>query len=360
LPRSSIATRIGDRQPRILAVDGGDSKTDVVLVEGNGRVLGAKRVRLSSHLGLDRVGATDALEAAIRSACRSFDVDPDRRPIADIGVYCLAGADLPVDERRIHRELAARGWTQTTLVRNDTLAVLRAGTDRGWGVAIVCGSGMNAAGVAPDGRVVRFAALGEISGDLAAGGGWIGMMALAHAVRAEDGRGQKTLLERLVPAFFKLSKPSAVSEAMYLGRINQHRLVELAPLVFDAALRRDRVAREILDRVADETVAFALAAIKRLRLARRDVEVVLGGGIFRANDGGFEDRIRERIHEVAPRAVISRLKAPPVAGAALIGLDQLGASRSLGASVRRAVSDSGLVSLDRNGGRSTSRSRGAS
>jgi len=338
-----MGARGRDRQPRILAVDGGDSKTDVVLVGGDGHLIGAKRVSLSSHLGLDRVGAGDALDAAIRSACRSFGINADGKPIADIGVYCLAGADLPVDERRIHRELSGRGWTRKTLVRNDTLAVLRAGTDRGWGVGIVCGSGMNAAGVAPDGRVVRFAALGEISGDLAAGGGWIGTMALAYAVRAEDGRGPRTLLEKLVPTFFKLSNPAAVTEAMYLGRINQHRVVELAPLVFDAARRRDRVAREILDRVADETVAFSVAAIRRLQLARRDVEVVLGGGVFRANDGTFEDRIRDGIHKVAPRAIISRLKAPPVAGAAIIGLDQMGASRSLGATVRRAVIDSDLL-----------------
>jgi N-acetylglucosamine kinase-like BadF-type ATPase len=332
-----------DGRPRILAVDGGDSKTDVVLVNGDGRVLGARRMRLSSHLGLDRIGAADALEAAIRFACRSFGVDPDDKPIADIGVYCLAGVDLPVDERRIHRELSARGWTRTSLVRNDTLAVLRAGTDRGWGVGIVCGSGMNATGVAPDGRVVRFAALGEISGDLAAGGGWIGTMALAHAVRAEDGRGRPTMLEQLVPRFFRVASPSAVTEGMYLGRINQHRVVELAPLVFEAARRRDRVAREILDRVADETVAFSVAAIKRLRLSRRDVEVVLGGGIFRANDGAFEDRIRRGIRQVANRAIVSRLKAPPVAGAVLLGLDEIGASRELGRSVRRAVTSAGLA-----------------
>jgi len=338
-----MASRRVDWPPRILAVDGGDSKTDVVLVDGDGRVLGARRVRLSSHLGLDRIGAADALEAAIRSACQSFDVDVDHKPIADIGVYCLAGADLPVDERRIRRELSARGWTRKTLVRNDTLAVLRAGTDRGWGVAIVCGSGMNAAGVAPDGRLVRFAALGEISGDLAAGGGWIGMMALAHAVRAEDGRGRQTILAQLVPGFFNLANPSAVTEAMYLGRVDQHRVVELAPLVFEAARRRDRVAREILDRVADETVSFSVAAIRRLRLNRRDVEVVLGGGIFRANDGAFEDRIRKGIHRVAPRAVISRLKAPPVAGAALLGLDEIGASRDLAGRVRRKVTYSDLL-----------------
>ncbi len=337
-----VANRKGELT--ILAIDGGDSKTDVVLVDGRGRLLGAKRVPLSSHLGLDRVGAVDALEAAIRSAIRRFEAVPNGKPIADIGVFCLAGADLPVDERRIHRELSARGWTRKTLVRNDTMAVLRAGTDRGWGIAIVCGSGMNAAGVAPDGRVIRFAALGEISGDLAAGGGWIGRMGLGYAVRAEDGRGRPTLLERSIPAFFQQASPAAVTEAIYLGRIPAHRVVDLAPVVFDAARRRDRVAREILNRVADEVVVFAVASIKRLRLTGRDVEVVLGGGVFRANDRVFHERIRTGICKVAPRAIMRRLDVPPVVGAALLGLDQIGAAPSAGNALRRAVTHTRLTS----------------
>jgi N-acetylglucosamine kinase-like BadF-type ATPase len=334
----AVMARSRVRPRRILAVDGGDSKTDVVVVDSDGNVLGAQRVRLSSHLGLDRVGAADALDAAILSASHAFGLDSGRKPMADIGVYCMAGADLPVDDRRIHRELSARGWTAKTLVRNDTMAVLRAGTDRGWGVGVVCGSGMNAAGISPDGRVVRFPAFGEISGDLAAGGGWIGLMALAHAVRAEDGRGAPTILERRVPAFFKRSKPSAVTEAMYLGRIDSHRLVELAPLVFEAAARRhDAMAREILNRVADEIVAFSLAVIRRLQLSRRDVEVVLGGGIFRADDPQFFTRISNGIHAVAPRAILRRLDVPPVVGAALLGLDAVGADRSLGDAIRLRV-----------------------
>lgn len=330
---------MGIKRPgRILAVDGGDSKTDIVLVDRDGNLLGAKRYAMSSHAGLDRVGAEAALDGAIRSACRAFGLEPDGKPVADVGVYCLAGADLPLDERRIHRELARHRWSEKTLVRNDTLAVLRAGTDRGWGIGIVCGSGMNAAGVAPDGRVVRFPAFGPISGDLAAGGGWIGLMALAYAVRAEDGRDRPTLLQRSVPAYFKLATPSAVTEAIYLGSLNQHRLVELAPVVFEAARRRDRVAREILDRVADEVVAFAVSAIKRLRLARLDVEVVLGGGVFRAPDRSFLNRIRLGVQKAAPRALICRLDSPPVLGAALLGLDTLRASPGAAAALRRSVS----------------------
>jgi N-acetylglucosamine kinase-like BadF-type ATPase len=173
-------------------------------------------------------------------------------------------------------------------------------------------------------------------------------MALAHAVRAEDGRGPRTALERLVPAYFKLPSPGAVTEAMYLGRIDQRRVVELAPLVFHAAHRRDAVARAILDRVADEVVAFAGAAIKRLDLSRREVEVVLGGGVFQADDGAFLDRISKGIRKMARHAIISRLDAPPVVGAALLGLDAVGATKSTASEVRRALTHARLGASERN------------
>ena len=115
---------------------------------------------------------------AIRAACADAGIDPDRRPIAATAVYCVAGADIPVDDRRIAAELGGRGWARKTIVRNDTFAMLRAGTERGWGVAVVCGSGLNCAGVGPDGRVVRFPSFGELSGDRAHGGGWLGRAAL--------------------------------------------------------------------------------------------------------------------------------------------------------------------------------------
>ena len=85
-------------------------------------------------------------------------------------------------------------------------AVLRAGTERGWGVALTCGAGMNCVGVSPDGRHVHFPALGETTGDW--GGGYdLGKEALWFAARSEDGRGAKTVLEYLVPGHFGLSTP---------------------------------------------------------------------------------------------------------------------------------------------------------
>ncbi len=323
--------------PAVLAVDGGGSKADAILVDRAGRIVGSGR-----WLGRSSVGPTDSLDglsSAVEAACVDAGLDPARRPLAAVGAFCLAGVDFPADERRADRALARRGWTGRNLVHNDTFAVLRAGTDRGWGVAVVCGAGMNAIGVGPDGQTARFAALGPLSGDLAAGGEWVGLAALGAAIRARDGRGPRTALEQAVAAHFGGSRPETVMRAMYRGSLPPDRLTELPPAVFDAASRGDVVAREILDRLADEIVTWATAAIRRLRATRADVDVVLGGGIFRAGDPMFLDRIDVGITPVAPHAHIRILTGPPVLGAALMGLDEIGATPAASRRIRRALEE---------------------
>jgi N-acetylglucosamine kinase-like BadF-type ATPase len=327
----------------ILAVDGGASKSDIALLDGDGHLVSASRCAGSYHLGLGHNGALESLDKAIRVASVKGRIDPDGKPIAAIGVYCVAGADIAIDDRRITAEIEGRGWTSKTIVRNDTFAVLRAGTDRGWGVAVVCGTGMNCAGVGPDGRSVRFPSFGELSGDRAHGGGWLGRTALGSAIRARDGRGPHTSLERSVPAYFDMPRPTAVMEAVYVGRLDADRLSELAPLVFKAAADGDRVARQMLDEMSDEIVVTAAAAIRRLHVTTRDVHVVLGGGLFRSRDSRFMSRIRSGIAAIAPRAEVRRLEAPPVLGAALIGLDHIRAGRAAEARLRSTLTHKRLI-----------------
>jgi N-acetylglucosamine kinase-like BadF-type ATPase len=331
-------------RPTLLALDGGGSKVDGALLGSTGRVLGAFRWTRPLPEGSDDEEAGDlaGLTAAVEAVCRDAKLDPAALPIADLGVYCLAGADLPTDDRRIARTLRQRGWTTEDVLRNDTFAVLRAGSARAWGVAVVCGYGMNCSAVAPDGRTLRFPAVGEISGDWG-GGRDIGAAALWFSVRARDGRGEPTALAGLVPAHFGMEQPRQVMEAMYLGRLSPGRLVELPPMVFQAATDGDKVARSIVDRQADEVVAMAGAAIQRLRLSGQDVDVVLGGGIFRTGDGGFFSRIENRLRRIAPEVRIHVLAVPPVLGAALLGLDRLGADGRAAARARASLTDERLT-----------------
>ena len=188
-------------------------------------------------------------------------------------------------------------------VGNDTFAVLRAGTERGWGVAVVCGAGINCVGVAPDGRHARFPALGAITGDW--GGGYdLGLAAVSAAARSEDGRGPRTSLERAVPATSASPRRASWPKRSTRARIAQRRVIELAP----SSSRRPRTTRSprgSCDQLADEVVALARVALSRLEL---DARAGRGAARRRRPAGRATDDLLEAIdaglHEVAPNVAV--------------------------------------------------------
>jgi N-acetylglucosamine kinase-like BadF-type ATPase len=303
----------------ILAVDGGNSKADVALVGVDGRLLAAVRGPTISHQAVPVEAAVARLTELV-AAARARTTGAATAAEPQLAVYCLAGADYPSDVRLLRSAFSAAVPADETLVRHDTVAALRAGSTRPWGIVLICGEGINGAAIAPNGRHVRFAGVGNISGDWG-GGVSIGPAGLGAAVRARDGRGPRTELERTIPAAVGLRRPEDVTRAYYDGRLDEERIGDLTPVVFATAAAGDQVARAIIDRLADELAVMAAALARRTGLTRRDPEVVLAGGVFRTDDAAFHTGLADRIRATIPAARIVRLEAPPVLGAALIGLD---------------------------------------
>lgn len=210
-------------------------------------------------------------------------------------------------------------------MRNDTFAILRAGVDEPRGVAVVCGAGINCVGMVPDGRTARFPAIGRISGDWGGGSG-LAEEAMWFASRAEDGRGEPTELARTLPAHFGLDSMYALIEALHLGRVGSERRHELTPVLFATAAAGDPVAGALVDRLAEEVVAMASVALGRLDLLDEEAPVVLGGSVLAARHPRLDGRIAELLAVRAPKAVVRVVTEPPVLGAALLGLDHMGAA----------------------------------
>lgn len=307
----------------LLAVDGGNSKTEVVVCDDTGAVLGHAIGPGSNHQtagGLaEAMRRLDLLVAAARADARLEEADR----LALAAVY-LAGADLPVELAMLTDAVTAAGWADKSIVDNDTLALLRAGTDAPDAVAVVCGAGINCVGRAADGRTVRFPALGVITGDWG-GGDELGATALWHASRAEDGRGPATALTTAIAAHFGMTSAAAVAAAAHLDPAVAARLGELAPVLFRVARDGDEVARSVVRRQGEEVALLAIAALRRLELTSVPATVVLGGGVLRGRDPLLHNDIRERLAAAAPLARITVVTDPPVVGAALLGLSALGA-----------------------------------
>jgi len=316
-----------------LAIDGGNSKTDVIVGAEDGRILALVRGPGSSPHNLAIEGSVATLDALIRDALRIAGVD------ADLLVACLAGIDLPTERARYVKVMNETTWATDSVVDNDLFALLRAGTSDPNVIAVVCGAGINCVGRRADGRTARFPSLGPLSGDWG-GGGHLAQVALWHAVRGEDGRGPATALSRAIAAHFGRVTVEDVAAAIHLGDIPESRTADLTPLLFDVAESGDDVARRVILRQAREIVTLARVAGERLNLLGRPHTMVLGGGLIAARRRPLLVPVMRGLADVAPKATIKIVSEHPVTGAALLALDRLGTvTPEIEATVRSAIAE---------------------
>ena len=295
----------------ILGVDGGNTKTDLLVVAGDGRPLAYLRGPGSNSHG--RRGAAGCIDVIASLVDRAALDGP-----AEHGAFFLCGADVPQDIEELRAEIGARAWVREATVDNDTFALLRAGSDRPDAVAVVCGAGINCVGRSAGGRVARYPALGWETGDWG-GGEPLGREALFHAVRAEDGRGEPTVLVDALRAHFGTETVCALGEDVHYRRTPGARLGEIAPAVLGAAAAGDAVASRLVERLAGEIVLLVERACRDLGVD--DVDAVLGGGML-AGRGYLHGLVVSRLPAAAAPVTPS---LPPVVGSALAALEAAGA-----------------------------------
>jgi N-acetylglucosamine kinase-like BadF-type ATPase len=326
---------VGGVTAAVLAIDGGNSKTDVCLLSASGQLLGYARGAGSNHqlVGLD--AAFSVLAGLVSEAAAEAGLDAGTCPAQHAAVY-LAGADFPREVEMLLGRVSLAGWAAEVSLDNDTFALLRAGTSAANRIAVVCGAGINCVGVSAAGDILRFPSVGVISGDWG-GGATLGTEALFLAVRAEDGRGQPTALREAIMQHFGTPSVVDVTAALHFGEMPRGRLHELVPVLLRVAALGDGPARAVVDRQAEEVFLLVRAAVDRLALRDQPTDVVLGGGVLAARHPLLMEEVSRRLAAYAPRANLLVVDDPPVVGAALLGLDSLGASPDAEIAARAAM-----------------------
>ena len=318
------AARPADWPAAVLAIDGGNSKTDLALVGWDGTVLAAVRGPGASHEDYGIDGAMRLLGDMVREVAVKAGLDGCGIVARHVSA-CLAGADLPDEEAALTAALTAAGLSHSAVAMNDTFAILRGGTDQPWGVAVTCGAGINCVAVAPDGTTARYLSHGTLTGDWGGGIG-LGHAVMWHAMRGWDGRGPATALGAAVAGHFGLASVRDVAVAMHRGELSEADLITLSAVLLRVAADGDQVALSVVNRQAAEIQLMAVAAMRRLAMAPSGVTVVLGGGVLEARDPLLLGEIGRQLAAAAPGAVARVLDVPPVAGAALLGLDHVAAT----------------------------------
>jgi N-acetylglucosamine kinase-like BadF-type ATPase len=319
----------------VLAIDGGNSKTDVCLISAEGRLLSYVRGPGSNHQNIGVDAAFDVLSRLVEQAADEAKINVASTLAQHAAVY-LAGADFPREVEMLYDRVSPAGWASQISLDNDTFALLRAGTKAANRIAVVCGAGINCVGVSAAGGLVRFPSVGPISGDWGGGAG-LGMESLFLAVRAEDGRGQPTVLAQAIMEHFGTASVAEVTSALHFGETPRGRLHELVPVLLRVAASGDGPAAAVVERQAEEVFLLVRVALERLNLRDQPTDLVLGGGVLAARDPLLMGEISARLAAYTSAVNVLVVDDPPVVGAALLGLDAIGASPDAEIAARSAL-----------------------
>ncbi|HEX8202142.1 MAG TPA: BadF/BadG/BcrA/BcrD ATPase family protein [Isosphaeraceae bacterium] len=266
-------------EPLLLGVDGGGTSTVACLAIPGGRILGRGRAGPSNAKAVGPEAAKATLGRAIATAFAAAGRAPGPVAVACLG---LAGFDRPED-RQLLEEWSAQGrWADRLVLVNDGDLVVAAGTPRGWGVAVIGGTGSIAVGRAPDGRTARAGGWGYLFGDEGSAYA-VAVAALRRVARRADGReptgADSDPLTRHLCRALGIAGPGGLVSALYAPGVDRARVAALAPTVLTAAAEDEAIAREILRPAGSDLAAMVRAAARTLGWA--------GGGLPLAMAGGF-------------------------------------------------------------------------
>ncbi|MGO4301720.1 BadF/BadG/BcrA/BcrD ATPase family protein [Leifsonia sp. RAF41] len=285
-----ISTRVPD-DGVLVAIDGGNSKTEVVVLARaqDGLVERARAIGAGSGAG------PDAVVAEVGALLRQTGTEPAQVSRVSAAV---AGLDFPGDDVGYRTALSGLFPHAQVDVMGDAVAVLEAGAGSGHALAIVCGAGLNAVARGPLG-VATVPALGWASGD-GGGGDELGRAAVRAAARAEDGRGPATTLRALVLTETEAADTVELARSIRDGRVSMRQVGALAAIVARAAADGDAVAGNLIAHAASEALLLAGVVARGAWGAEASVPpgtpAVLAGGVF--SDPAFRAHVSDGLRDL--------------------------------------------------------------
>ena len=282
----------------LIAVDGGGSKTEMVLITAGGKVLRRLVLPGSNPNACGVEGCCDTLRRGVEELLRE-----DRR----VAALFVGGAGMASgDNGRAVEAVLSKAYPQMRLrCRGDIMNLLAQTDDPDNAIAVICGTGC-VVYAARDGKLRRFG-----------GGGWrletlgsgydLGRAALLAALEHRDGTGPETALTAAVE--LRLGGKVWDHVARLSGESNAC-IAAFAPLVVQSWQAGDPVAGKIVEENLRRIAHLVTLAAARTPDAR---QVVCGGSLLTQNEA-----FRNALKTLLPQGLqVGPVAYPPIWGACL-------------------------------------------
>lgn len=285
----------------ILGVDGGGTKTRLIVADGTGHVLTSVSGGPSAIIGDNVNDSADAIAKLATEALLAAGI-PDEVP----SVLCAGVAGAGRDEPRnaLRRALRSREVADEVIVTTDAqIALADAFGHDGAGLVLIAGTGSVAFGRSPAGMEDRCGGWGPVLGDEGSAL-WLAKRALSAVTAAADGREPETTLLGGLMTAAQCDEPEDLIK--WAAVAEREEIAALAAVVLRAAENGDQRANTLTAIAAEELVLHVRTLARRLFIDERAaVPVAITGGLVQR--GSYMRKLVEhRMKSAVPGAIVHR------------------------------------------------------
>jgi glucosamine kinase len=293
----------------VVGVDGGGSKTRIIVGTAEGETLGELTGLGSALTTHELEHAADTIAALVREGAATAG-DASAKP--KVVVAGVSGAGRPATQRALLAALEDREVAEEVVVVGDGEVAMYDAFADGPGILLISGTGSIAHGRGPSGQSARCGGWGPFVGDEGSGR-WIGQKAIAIVAAAADGREPATDLTGAILTAAQLNDPSELIQWSIAATGRD--LAALAPIVLNTASNGDLRANALVGLAVEELVLHVRTlAIKLFGDDRATVPVAVGGGLM-LKGSLLRKRLEHRLKSAVPGAQVKAGDVVPARGA---------------------------------------------
>jgi len=282
----------------IVGIDGGGSKTRVILADDRGEKIAEATGAGSAVKPKEAERSAGVIAGVARDVLEAADRGGQRLKVLCVGV---AGVGRETERAALQDALVAQNIADEIVVQTDFAVALEDAFDEGPGLLLICGTGSSAFGRGPTGVTARCGGWGPVIGDEGSGA-WIGRRALSVVAAASDGREPETALTGAVLTAAALT--STADLIPWAAAATPGTLATLAPIVMATAEAGDLRANSIISMAVEELSLHLRALARQLFVDERaSVPVALTGGMLKKG-GAFRKRLEHRLKSAVPGAQV--------------------------------------------------------
>ena len=302
----------------VVGVDGGGSKTRVVVADETGRSLGSVEGPASAVRPNAVEPSADVIAASVRDALAHAGMEHVVPKVLYVGV---AGVGREPEREALWQALVARELAEDVAVHADAMIALDDAFGDGPGVLLIAGTGSVAFARGPDGAFARCGGWGPTIGDEGSGA-WIGRRALNIASASSDGREPDSAIVDALLTAIEADDPAALIP--WAAEATPALLAQLAPVVFRVAATGDLRANTLLSLAVEELVLHVRTLARRLFVDERaSIPVALSGGLL-SRGAPLRRRVEHRLKSAVPGTQLRHDDVDPARGAVRGALRMLG------------------------------------